>query len=161
MCQILFIYCCSISFPLLLSLAPSTTPLHSQSAPCCACPWVFYMCCFLKYILLIMLLQLSHFPPSLFPSILHHPPTSIPHLSSFPWVVHKSSLTSTFPMLVLTSPSLFCRPFMLLIPCTFPPFSPLHLPTDNPPCVLHFCDSIPILVVCLVCFFWVFFCLRF
>ena len=41
---------------------------------------------------------------------------------------------------------------MLLIPCTFPPFSSLPLPTDNPPCDLHFCDSVPVLVVCLVCF---------
>ena len=30
--------------------------------------------------------------------------------------------------------------------------SPFSLPTDNPPCDLHFCDSVPILVVCLVCF---------
>ena len=38
---------------------------------------------------------------------------------------------------------------MLLIPSTF---SPNVLPTDNPPCDLHFCGSVPVLVVCLVCF---------
>ena len=42
---------------------------------------------------------------------------------------------------------------MLLIPCTFFLHSPLRLPTDNPPCDLHFCDSIPVLVVCLVYLF--------
>ena len=45
-------------------------------------------------------------------------------------------------------------PFMLLIPCNFHPFSPLPLPIDYPPCDLHFYGSVPILVVCLVCFFF-------
>ena len=44
---------------------------------------------------------------------------------------------------------------MLLNPCTFSPILPLplplSLPTDNPPCDLYFCDSDPVLVVCLVC----------
>ena len=48
--------------------------------------------------------------------------------------------------------SILYLPFMLLIPYTFPPFSLLPLPTDNPPGDLHFCDSVPVLVVCLVCF---------
>ena len=39
---------------------------------------------FKKYILLIMLLQLSHFLSPLFPPALHHPPTSIPS----PTLVH-------------------------------------------------------------------------
>ena len=149
-----------------------------------------------------MLLQLSHF---LFPFIPLHPayhltPTS-PSITSCPWVVHVSSLTSPFPILFLTSPCLFCAyhlcflflvpvpPYspptiipppqfmsmghtykffyfsisytilnlplsitclsvLFLIPCTFsPPFSPLPLPTDNPPCDLYFCDSVPVLVV--------------
>ena len=42
--------------------------------------------------------------------------------------------------------------FMLRIPCTFPRHSPLTLPADNPPCDLHLCDSVPVLVVCLVGF---------
>ena len=36
-------------------------------------------------------------------------------------------------------------------------FSYSSLPTDNPPCNLHFCDSVSVLVVCLVCFC---FCIR-
>ena len=46
--------------------------------------------------------------------------------------------------------------FMLRIPCTFSPILPSPLPTDNPPRDLSFCDSVPVLVVCLVCF-----CFRF
>ena len=63
---------------------------------------------FLKYILLIMVLQLSQFFP-LYPSSTLHPSTlqHSPFLSSCPWVVHISSLTSLFPILFLTSPCLF------------------------------------------------------
>ena len=107
-----------------------------------------------KYILLNILLQLSHFTP-LFPSALHT--RSYPHfpspLSSCPGIVHTNSSASTFLILFLTSPCLFCTYHLcFLFPVSFPPFSPLPLPTDNPPCDLHFCDSVPVLVVCLVCF---------
>ena len=181
-----------------------------------------------------MLLQLSHFPPPFFPSALHpsshlHSP---PPLSSCPWVAHRSSLASPFPILFLTSPCLFCtynlcfflfkriylfifrergregeregeqetstcgclslgphwepgpqprhvpwlgieptttlfrRPALnpvsytsqgylyFLFPVPLPPFSTLHLPSDNPPHYLHFCDCGPVLVVCLVCFYF-------
>ena len=80
--------------------------------------------------------------------------SSIPLLSSCPWVTHIHSLTSTFHILFLTSPCLFCTCqlcFLFLVP--FSPFSPL-LPADNPPCDLHFCDSVLVLVVCLVFLFW-------
>ena len=50
--------------------------------------------------------------------------------------------------------SILCLPVMLLIPCTFSPFFPPPLPADNPPCGLHFCDSVPVLVVCLVFVFF-------
>ena len=46
--------------------------------------------------------------------------------------------------------SILYLPFILLIPCTFPPISPLPLPADNPPYDLYFCNSVPLLVVCLV-----------
>ena len=67
---------------------------------------------FLKiYILLIMLLQLSHF---LLPFI---PLCPVPHshqnclpLSSCPWVIHISSLASTFPILFVTFSSLWKTP---------------------------------------------------
>ena len=52
--------------------------------------------------------------------------------------------------------SILYLPFMLLIPVPFPPFYPLHVTADNPPCDLHFCDSDPVLVVCLL--FFVFRC---
>ena len=60
---------------------------------------------------------------------------------------------SPFPILFLTSPCLFCTYHLcFLFPVPFLPLSPFALPTYKPPCDLHFCDSVPILVVCLVCF---------
>ena len=119
------------------------------------------------------------FPPSPLPCT--PLPSASPKLSSCPWVIGTSSLASTFPILFLTSPCLFstyatylCYLFMLLILCTFyatyatiyatyslylSPLSPPPTPpADNPPCDLHFCDSVPILVVCLVCFCFCFRC---
>ena len=49
--------------------------------------------------------------------------------------------------------SMFHLKFMLLIPCTFSPILPLSLPADNPLCDLHFCDSVPVLVVHFFFFF--------
>ena len=52
---------------------------------------------------------------------------------------------------ILTFPlSIFYLPFMLLIICTFSPIFPPPLPPDNPPCDLHFWDSVPVLVVYVV-----------
>ena len=87
-----------------------------------------------KYILSIMLLQLSHFFSPLFPSALYPPPTStFPPLSSCPGVIHRSFLASTFPILFLNSPCLFCTyHFFYLFSALFPPLSPSHFPTDNP-----------------------------
>ena len=114
-----------------------------------------------KCILLIMLLQFSQYSPfaplcavSLFPPAI--PP---PH-SSRPWVMHISSLASPFPILFLTSPYLFCAyqlcflspvPFFLIIHLYLP------LPTNSPPSDLHFCDSVPVLDVCLGFFLSLFF----
>ena len=101
-----------------------------------------------------MLLQLSHFfLPSipLFPAPLL--PPALPSLSSCLWVIHRHSLTSPFPILFLTPPCLFfAYKLCFLFNVPFPPFFSLHLPADNPPCDLHFCDSVPDLVVCLFCF---------
>ena len=97
-----------------------------------------------------MLLQLSHFPPFIplcpaSPSQLHSP-----HLSSCSWVLHISSLASSFPILFLPSPCLFSTYHLcFLFPVPFPPLSPYPLSADNPPCDLHFCGSVPVLVVCL------------
>ena len=100
---------------------------------------------FLTYnILLIMLFQLSHFTPF----IPLHPP-----FSSYPWVVHISSLASTFPILFLPSPCLFSTYYLCyLFSVPFPLLSSSYSPTDNSPCDLHFCDSVHVLLVCLACF---------
>ena len=42
------------------------------------------------------------------------------------------------PILILTSPYLFCTNPLCLFPVPFPSFSLLPLPADNPPCDLHF-----------------------
>ena len=116
------------------------------------------MCLFLIY-LLIMLLQLSHFHPF---TPLHHahplPPT-FPSYSSCPWVILISSLASTFLTLFLPTPCLFSTYHLCyLFSVPFPPLSPSHSPVDNPLCDLHFCGSVPVLVVCLVCFCFGFRC---
>ena len=114
---------------------------------------------FLKSILLIMVLQLSHFAPFT-PLCPAHPlPPTFPPYSPCPWVIHISSLASTFPILFLPSPSLFSTYHLCyLISVRFPPLSTSHSPVDNPPCELHFCGSIPVVVVCLVCFCFCFRC---
>ena len=115
---------------------------------------------FFKYILLIMLLQLSHFPP-LFSSALHTP--SHPH--SLPLVhvhgLYICFLASPFPILFLTSPCLFLPHIYITYSLYLSPFLPLLLPNDNPPCDLHFYDSVPALVVFLVCFLFFNFLLSF
>ena len=105
------------------------TPLHSQS---CFKPGTLwdYPPFLKKYIyLLIMLLQLSHFPPftPLHPA---HPfPPTFPPYNSCPWVIHISSLASTFPILFLTSPCLFSTYHLcFLFPVPFLPFFLLPFP---------------------------------
>ena len=105
-----------------------------------------------------MLLQLSHLFSPLYPlpPCMPHP-SSIPPLSSCLWVVHISSLVSPFPILFLTSPCLFCTYYLcFLFLVHFPPVSSHPLPPDNPPCDLHFCDSVPVLVVYLIYFCFLF-----
>ena len=87
------------------------------------------------------------------------PPSHIPPYISCPWVILISSLASTFPTLFLSSPCLFSTyRLCYLFSVPFPPLSPSHSPIDNPPCDLHFCGSVPVLVVCLVCFCFCFRC---
>ena len=116
---------------------------------------MFFLVYFIDYAITVV----PFFPP------LYPPPCPAPllclvfhSLSSCPWVVHISSLASPSPILFLTFPCLFCAyQLCFLFPVPFPPFSLLPLPTDNPPCDLYFCDSVPVLLVCLVCFcfcFW-------
>ena len=86
---------------------------------------------FFKYILLIMVLQLSHFfPPCHTPPYTSLPTCIPPALSSCPWVIHISSSASPFPILFLTSPCLFCTYclcflFPVPLPHSLPSFTPL------------------------------------
>ena len=101
--------------------------------------WLFYYSCLYFFLPVIPLLPAG-------------PPTSIPLPSLVtPWVVHRSSLASCFPILFLTSSCLFCTYHLCyLFSVPFPPLFPSHSPAGNLPCDLHFCDSVPVLVVCLV-----------
>ena len=105
-----------------------------------------------KIYLLIMLLQLSHFP-SLTPfHPAHHLPPKFPPYSSCPWVIFISSLASTFPTLFLPSLCLFSTYHLCyLFSVPFPPSPLAHSPIDTPPYDLHLYGSVPVLVVCLVC----------
>ena len=104
---------------------------------------------FLKYILLIVLLQLSQFfplcPPLSFPLV-------ISPLSLCPWIVHISSLASPFPILFLTSHCIFLATNYAFQSLYLFPILPVPLSTNSPPNDLHIYDSVPVLVVCLVCF---------
>ena len=98
-------------------------------------------------------------PPSLYsilptPSLPHSPP-----YSSCPWVILISSLASAFPIQFLPSSCLFSTCHLCyLFSVPFPPLSLSCSPIDNPPCDLHFCGSVSVLVVCLVCFCFCFRC---
>ena len=101
-----------------------------------------------------MLLQLSHFPP---PSLHSSLPT--PSLPNSPPIVHvhgsylKVLWLLHFLYYSYLPPCLFSTYHLCyLFSVTFLPFSP-PLTTDNPPCDFHFCDYVPILVVCLVFYF--------
>ena len=112
---------------------------------------------FLKNIFIDYAITVVPFPPftPLHPA--HPLPSTFPPYSSCPWVIQISSLASTFPILFLPSPCLFCTYHLCyLFSVPFPSFFPLPLPADSLSCDLHFCDSVSLPVVCLVCF-----CLRF
>ena len=86
----------------------------------------FYLFFIFNYILLIMLLQLSHFPPFTPLHTAHPSRPYSPPFSSCPWVIHISSLTSTFPILSLPSPCLsstyhLCYLFSVPSPLSPPP----------------------------------------
>ena len=93
--------------------------------------------------------------PSLYSGFLV-PPAFLPPFSSCPWVIHTCSLASPFPLLFLTSPCLFLPTNYACYSLYIFPSSLLPRPTDTPPCDLHFCDSVTVLVVCLVFFFFSF-----
>ena len=70
--------------------------------------------------------KVKKFSPLLFPSALYtlsYPHSPFPPFSSCPWVIHTSSLASTFPILFLPSPCLSSTYHLFSVP--FPSFSPL------------------------------------
>ena len=67
------------------------------------------------------------FPPR--PPSTQHPQSlrQSPHHCSCPWVMHISSLATSFPILYFISPRLFCNyQFVLFNPLTSHPFSQSH-----------------------------------
>ena len=95
----------------------------------------FWICIFLfeyVYFVIYTITVIPLFFSPLHPPLWTSPPCSIPPtLSSCPWVIHISSLSSLFPIpFFYLSPSILCLPIMLLLPCTFPP--PPFLPSPSP-----------------------------
>ena len=93
--------------------------------------------------------------PILF-SPLYPPPPSTPIPSSIPPALSSCPCHTrkffgfSISYTILTLPlSILYLTITLLMPCTFSPIPPS---ADNPPCDLHFFDSVPVLVVCLVYF---------
>ena len=114
----------------------------------------FFFDIFIDYAITVVPFSPLHSTPSCPP-----PPSHIHPYSSCPWVILKSSLASTFPTLFLPSPCLFstyhlCYLFFVRFPYLFPSQSPI----DNSPCDLHFCGSVSVLLVFLVCFCFGFRC---
>ena len=116
-----------------------------------------YLVLFIYFDILIMLLQLAISPPSLH-SIL--PTTSLPHPRPIVhvhgsylevlWLLH--FLHYSYPPPVYFVPTIYASYSLYLSPYSPPPFPP-----DNPPGDVQFCDSVPLLVVCLVCFCFCFY----
>ena len=110
---------------------------------------ILFIYIYIQIYLLIMLLQLSHFRPFTQLNPAHPLPPTFPPYSSCPWIILISSLASTFPTLFLPSPCLFSTYHLCyLFSLPFSPLSPSQSPVDNPLCDLHFCGSVPVLVVC-------------
>ena len=112
---------------------------------------IFYWLCYYSF---------PNFPPL---APFHPVPLNLQHspaLSSCPWDIHKSSLSSLFPIPFLTSPCLFYA-YQLCFFFTVPPLPPF-LPSLSPLKSLHVMSIsliVPVLVVCLVFVFIV--CLFF
>ena len=108
---------------------------------------------FLNYILLVIY---SYYNYPKFPALT--PPSSTPHSLkqspyTCPWVMCISYLATPFPILYFASPWLFCNYlFILHTLLTSSPLSPASLPSSKHQSALCICDSVSVLLVCLVCF---------
>ena len=104
--------------------------------------YLFFINIFIDYAITVVPFSPLHSTPSCPP-----PPSHIPPLQFMSMGHTYKFFGFSISYTILTLPlSIFYLPFMLLILCTFPPLSPSHSPVDNPPCDLHFCGSIPILL---------------
>ena len=109
---------------------------------------VFFKVYFIDYAITVV----PFFSPLYSAPLCTPPLSSISPLRSYPWVVHTSFLGFSISHTILNLPWLFCTyHFCFLFPVPFPSL-PSPLLTNNPPCDIHFCDSVPVLVVCLVMF---------
>ena len=118
---------------------------------------LFFKNIFIDYVITVV----PFFSPPNSPPCYTPPPTSFPPTPATQFM----SMGRTYKFLgfsisctILNLPmSILYLPFMLLIPCTFSHIAHHPFPADNPPCDLHFCDQVPVLVLCLVCFWFCFF----
>ena len=103
---------------------------------------VLFKVYFIDYVL-----QLSHFFSPLYPPALYLIlfSMSLGHTYKFFGFSISYSILNLPPILYHQLCFLFLVPFL--------PFSPFSFPTDNPPCDLQFCDSVPVLVVYVVFIF--------
>ena len=111
-----------------------------------------------KYILLVMLLQLyQFFSPLYLPPPCTSPPASIPLPYFKPMGCTYKFFGFSISYSILNLCLFWTYQLCFLFPVPFAPILLLPLPTDNPPCHLHFCDSVPVPVICLVFIFgfWV------
>ena len=138
---------------------PSGTGLHcfvvAEHTKQGATLWLASLC--LSFLNIFCWLWYYSFPiffSSLFPSTLY--PSSHQHSPQLSWCTCKFFGFSISHTILNIPLSIVYLPIILLIPCTFSLILPLHFPTGNAPCALHFCGSVPVLVVCLV-----FFCFGF
>ena len=121
-----------------------------------------WILCYFRF--LSIFYWLCHYScPNFFP-LCPPPPSTLFSSSILPHLPLFLSMSCTYKFFgfsisytILNLPlSIFFLTFMLVIPCTFPPFSSNPFPADNPPCDLHIYDSVPVLVVCLVFGFFFF-----
>ena len=84
------------------------------------------------------------------------PGTPIPSSNPLPWFMSMGHAYKFFGFsisyTVLNNPLSCTYQFVLLNPRTLSLILLLPLSADNPPNDLHICDSVPVLLVCLVCF---------
>ena len=88
----------------------------------------------------------------------------LPYIPAFPHpLVHVLGLYIQFfdfsisYTILNLSPSILCYQLCFLFPVPFSPFCPLPLTSDNPPCDLHFCDSVLFLFQQVAQFLFLFF----